>query len=301
MLYCPVYSRIRKWGPGSRLVRGASRAAPGLGGLVGEQLLAKHDGRDPNKRHSSPLLAAFFGILLAYAGPHGMSFVTNVLPGVDAGTILRWRQNAAKFMMGTSEKAITKNVDECLLPTVRELGLQDASWVLGEDGTSTQKRVDIVAEMRNGELLPIAYGLDGDPVVVRDVSELVAAIRTRGLATTLYVIMMIPLVQGAHAIPLVVEGNANKFTRRRVHQTTLQILRVLASRGMAGRVKVGVSDGDPKLRSEQLTMMFHEGSPAENYIEIDHPFLQMRVPFIRGKPASLKSNRWCRLPVTDRS
>ena len=31
LLYFPVYSRIRKWGPGSRLVRGASRAAPGLG------------------------------------------------------------------------------------------------------------------------------------------------------------------------------------------------------------------------------------------------------------------------------
>ena len=31
LLYCPVYSRIRKWGPGSRQVRGASRAAPGLG------------------------------------------------------------------------------------------------------------------------------------------------------------------------------------------------------------------------------------------------------------------------------
>ena len=31
LLYCPVYSRIRKWGPGSWLVRGASRAAPGLG------------------------------------------------------------------------------------------------------------------------------------------------------------------------------------------------------------------------------------------------------------------------------
>ena len=27
LLYCPVYSRTRKWGPGSRLVRGASRAA----------------------------------------------------------------------------------------------------------------------------------------------------------------------------------------------------------------------------------------------------------------------------------
>ena len=32
LLYCPIYSRIRNWGPGSRLVRGASRAAPGLGG-----------------------------------------------------------------------------------------------------------------------------------------------------------------------------------------------------------------------------------------------------------------------------
>ena len=31
MLHCPVYSRTRKWGPGSRLVRGASHAAPGLG------------------------------------------------------------------------------------------------------------------------------------------------------------------------------------------------------------------------------------------------------------------------------
>ena len=31
LLYCPVYSCIRKWGRGSRPVRGASRAAPGMG------------------------------------------------------------------------------------------------------------------------------------------------------------------------------------------------------------------------------------------------------------------------------
>ena len=48
LLYFPVYSRKRKWGPGSRLVRGASRrAAPGFVGSKGRCTM---EGNPPFRR-----------------------------------------------------------------------------------------------------------------------------------------------------------------------------------------------------------------------------------------------------------
>ena len=248
----------------------------------GELALAKHEGRDPDKKHASPLMKAFLGILLHFTGPRGLSFVTRILPGVDADTVVRWRQAAPKYAMGRSERAIALNWDNCVGPAIKEMGLELASWVLGEDGSSGQKALVIQVEKVGDTNKAVLYGLDGDPIVVVSVAEVAAAIRERGLATTLYVMMLIPLVHGAPAIPIVVDANANKFTQADVLETTKTILRVAAKRGYAGRIRRGVSDGDPKLRAVQLRLMFHEGSPAERYVEIPHAFIQLKVPFITG-------------------
>jgi len=252
----------------------------------GELALAKHEGRDPEKKHSSPLMQAFLGILLHYAGPRGLSFVTHILPGVKTGTVVKWRQQAPKYEMGTSERAITPNFDRVVEPAIMQLGLEFCSWVLGEDGTSGQKAIVIQVE-QICEHQAVAYGFDGDPVVVSSVADLAAKNRERGLATTLYVVMLIPLVHGAPAIPIVVAANANKFTQHDVLETSRTVLRVLAKRGYGGRVRRGVSDGDPKLRAVQLRLMFHEQSPADAYLAISHGFIQLRVPFITGASVHL--------------
>ena len=112
----------------------------------GELALAKHEGRDPEKKRSSPLMQAFLGILLHYAGPRGLSFVAHILPGVKTGTVVKWRQQAPKYEMGTSERAITPNFDRVVEPAIMQLGLEFCSWVLGEDGTSGQKAIVIQVE-----------------------------------------------------------------------------------------------------------------------------------------------------------
>ena len=63
MLYCPVYSRIRKWEPGSRLVRGASRAAPGL--------LGREGGRRKGRMKRPSLPSVDCKRTLPPAGPEG--------------------------------------------------------------------------------------------------------------------------------------------------------------------------------------------------------------------------------------
>ena len=263
----------------------------------GELALAKHEGREPKKKHSSPLMRAFMGILLHHAGPRGISFITNILPVAEVDTMVLWRQNAPKYMLGLSTRAIEHNFDNCVEPAIKEMGLQWASWVLGEDGSSGQKAIVIQVEKIHGLMKAVAYGLDGDPVAVETVAELAAAIRSRGLATTLYVIMLIPLVYGAPAIPIAVAGNANKFTQANVLETTKTILRVMSKRGYAGRVRRGVSDGDPKLRAVQLRLMFHESSPGEPYVAIEHAFIQLKVPFVKGEAIvsslHLTSSRRC--------
>jgi hypothetical protein len=82
-------------------------------------------------------------------------------------------------MLGLSTRAIEHNFDNCVEPAIQEMGLQWASWVLGEDGSSGQKAIVIQVEKIHGLMKTVAYGLDGDPVAVETVAELAAAIRSR--------------------------------------------------------------------------------------------------------------------------
>jgi hypothetical protein len=251
----------------------------------GEEAADRHAGVAPIRRHSSNLMKAFLGIVLAYAGPRALGFITQIIPGATVDTVKQWRANAPSFMMGMSDAAIEHNLETCVIPAIYELGLQSVGWLLAEDGTSAQKRIDIQVETVAGAVRAVAYGLNGEPFPVDSVAKLAEAVKRRGLATTIYVIMLVPLVQGAPALPIVVDANDNTFTRADVHRVTSCILRALADRGLRGRVRGGVSDGDPKLRAQQLALQFHQiaAPPAESYLDIDHEFVQqLRLPMISG-------------------
>ena len=259
----------------------------------GEMALSKSRGTSPVRRHSTALMKAFLGIILCYAGHRATAFITKVLPGADVETVTRWRQQAPKFQMGTSAGTIEQNFVNCVLPAMKELGLESVSWLLAEDGTSTDKRIDIQVEVVEGVARAIAYGLNGGPFPAESVEALASAVQERGLATTLYVIMLVPLVHGAPALPIVVDAHDNRFTRDDVHGTTLAILGILKKHGLGGRVRGGASDGDPKLRAEQLTLLFHRlvdgtrlaDGQEQKYIAISHGFVQLRIPMISGDVA----------------
>ena len=60
----------------------------------------------PRSRRFSPLMKAFFGILLCVAGARAVGFVAEALGGPKVGTVLDWRQQAPKYMLGTTADAI---------------------------------------------------------------------------------------------------------------------------------------------------------------------------------------------------
>ena len=179
-----------------------------------------------------------------------------------------------------------------MFPLLRKFGLDNCAYLIGEDGTSCQKRIDIVAV---ADAIMHAWGLNGGPVEVQSVEDLREALRERGMASTLYVVSIIPLVDGAPAFPLVVDANDNTFDRSDVHDVTMRILKIFKARGMGGRIVGGVSDGDSRLRNQQLVLQYHHDDPeacATRYVKCDHPFVQLRIPWIDGHGYYLQTSDW---------
>jgi hypothetical protein len=115
---------------------------------------------------------------------------------------------------------------------------------------------------------------------VTGVRQLTNALIAKGFASTLYVCSIIPLVAGTPSLPLVVDANSNAFTRKDVHIIIMTVLDVLAERFPGGRLIGGVSDGDARLRNQALTMGFHRGNVASEYIAINHFLIPLRLPYI---------------------
>ena len=179
-----------------------------------------------------------------------------------------------------------------MFPLLRKFGLDNCAYLIGEDGTSCQKRIGIVAV---ADAIMHAWGLNGGPVEVQSVEDLREALRERGMASTLYVVSIIPLVDGAPAFPLVVDANDNTFDRSDVHDVTMRILKIFKARGMGGRIVGGVSDGDSRLRNQQLVLQYHHDDPeacATRYVKCDHPFVQLRIPWIDGHGYYLQTSDW---------
>lgn len=244
-------------------------------------------------------IKAFFGILLSYGGTRVLGLVANVIGGPATSTVKNWRKNAPKLKMGTSYAAIEYNFDHCVWPLLVILGLTKCGFFIAEDGTGCQKRVDICEEKRgdsgddsSAAVVYRVYGLNCGPLEVESVDALTDAIREHGLATTLYVVCLIPQVKGAPAIPIVVDANNNSFTASDVKRTTFHILRVLKKRGLCGSALGGVSDGDSRLRNWIFTLMFHLGAVADEYIRIDHPFIQLAIPWIRAYGFYFQTSDW---------
>ena len=137
--------------------------------------------------------------------------------------------------------------------------MQDCLFFIGEDGTAAQKRVDIQRiKDTDGQVRDYVYGLCGGRYVVESLSSLIELITAHQFATTLYVVSLIPLVDGAPCIPIIVLPTDNTFTRTDVHQTLLTTLRSLKDTPLEGKVIGDVSDGDSKLRSQVLSLSFHK-------------------------------------------
>ena len=149
----------------------------------------------------------------------------------------------------------------------------------GEDGTSHQKRIDLVVDQAAKIM---GYGLNGGPHRFETLEQLRAAVLEHGLASTFYVVMIIPQKAGAPAIPLIIDSNDNSFTTEDVEALTRCILRHVASKGLGGRIILDVADGDSRLRNQAFNLHDHPDSPARDYFTVDHPFVTLRLPYFSG-------------------
>ena len=86
--------------------------------------------------------------------------------------------------------------------TLAKYGLRDALYILGEDGTSCLKRIDVELVRVDDEWRIRCYGLACGPFDLRQgdaIEKLHQLAKEHGLATTFYVLSLIPLVKGASA------------------------------------------------------------------------------------------------------
>ena len=81
----------------------------------------------------------------------------------------------------------------------------------------------------------------------------------RGLASYLYVVLIIPQLKGAPAVPLIVDSNDNSFTAEDVRELQRRILAHVSRRGLQGRVFVDVADGGSRLRQRSFDLHDHPG------------------------------------------
>lgn len=164
---------------------------------------------------------------------------------------------------------------------------EDVLYILGEDGTSCKKRMDIVKEKISGNWRVMCHGLAEGPLIVESVDQLYTEASRQGLASTFYVVSLIPLVDGAPAIPIVVTANANDFDAFDVHRILMAIYAIANEDdiGLGRRIVGDVSDGDSRLRRLALQLMFSaktsKGKPSK-VIAVDHPLVQLKLPFIDG-------------------
>lgn len=89
----------------------------------------------------------------------------------------------------------------------------------------------------DGKLRIVVYGLAGGLLAEpKDVQAVADAAKQQGLATTFYVVSLVPLADGAPAIPLVVTANKNDFDAPDVQRVLYSIYRAAAKAELKGRI-----------------------------------------------------------------
>ena len=229
-------------------------------------------------------IAALLGIILLFGGMMLTSLVSSVIGGPKADTVKQWRQDSPQLKPGTSWDSISFNVWNIAIPMLAKYELTDSLFMLTEDGSSLKKGLDFakVKDPATGTKSVWVYGLGRGPRSITTVTEVATALLAETLATTLYVVALIPLVEHAPVIPIVIDTNDNTFTRIDVLTTNAKILAAFALAGLQSQIIGSVSDGDSRLRNQVLAMEYHKGDVAERYISFNHPYIMLRLPWIKG-------------------
>ena len=119
-----------------------------------------------------------------------------------------------------------------VMGTLKHCGLEGVPCQIAEDGSALQARLEAGLPDEGGSI-PV-YGLCGDVVRVHNAAELLGIVRTRNLATTLYIWELVPLFPGAPHFTLAARVNNNTFSGAQLPSGTCLwlVLRVLSCDSM---------------------------------------------------------------------
>ena len=166
---------------------------------------------EAQKRKFSKDERSFYGLVLAYGGGLVLKLVTRALYGPSTDTVKRWRHDAPRLRFGTSVAAIEHNLDVAV-QILGDYNLLDGTlFILGEDGTSAKKRLDAQLEKVDGSWRVCVYGLGCGALELDSIDHLHDNVLKHGLASTFYALSLIPLAEGAPAIPVAITANNNDF------------------------------------------------------------------------------------------
>jgi hypothetical protein len=230
-----------------------------LNGLAGPQRQARF----------SQEMKHFYSTLLLHGGPQIHDFVSELLHGPSLSTTrsyLQWGKTGKLYEYGPDRFKLGATI-------LNEMGLQDAPCLLVEDGTALITHFDVV-QYKDRVVL---FGASKGPLQFASANQAREFI-TKGeplrAATMFYLYLLVPLVDGAPAIPVAVllqDGTKGTYTAESVISYWQQAWVALASEGVCLLGHCG--DGAPQFRTASLHHMLRE-LPKDN----DSSFARVGCP-----------------------
>ncbi|GAX85923.1 hypothetical protein CEUSTIGMA_g13339.t1 [Chlamydomonas eustigma] len=124
-------------------------------------------------------------------------------------------------------------------------GLIEAPFILSEDGSALQMRVDICSQGGEAHV----FGFSGSSMTVKSLQEFTVLARERTVASTLYAYTLVPLIDGAPSFPLFSighdNGSSSTFSTQLAWSIWMYVWQELSARGV--RLIGYTHDGDRRL------------------------------------------------------
>jgi hypothetical protein len=237
-----------------------------------------------NKRRPvSSTMKLFFSRLLLHGGPHIHDIVSNTMYGPSLATtrsFLRGFRTYQFYNWSVDRFMTAAHVLECL-------DLKDAPCILAEDGTALERHFDVITLKNSVVLLGAARCAMYSFLTMEDLASF-ANVNAQDAplpASELYVYMLVPLVRGAPAIPVVAklhDKTNSTMNADIVSSAWKDAWRFLTSHGvhMVGHSGDGASPFRKATLHHQLRAI---PDNAESYIRIPHFLIQIVLPCFDNK------------------
>ncbi|GAX86165.1 hypothetical protein CEUSTIGMA_g13578.t1 [Chlamydomonas eustigma] len=152
-------------------------------------------------RQMSTPTKEFYSIIMQNCGQMLHDFVSEMFCGPSSSSTRAFKAAVDyPFMLG-----LHQDYFKMAATIIKVWKLSDAPFLLSEDGSALQMRIDIAAVKGR----PHVFGLCGNSFVVDTVQQFRDAARDLPVATTLYAYTLVPLIEGAPCIPLFAFGHDN--------------------------------------------------------------------------------------------